>query len=220
VSVYLYAIAGAEAEVPAGGGLHGASVRAVRTPALSAVVSNAEGAESLTAESDLWDHELVVEQLMDDNDVLPVRFGTVLGDESEVERLLVDREDELKGALERVAGCVEVSVRAAILAPSNEHDTERPGSGTEYMQEALRRRLVAEHLSESIDRSLGPLARESRITPSADAGRTVTGAWLIDRGRLAEFRDRAAQLNADTEYAELVCTGPWPPYSFVGAGEG
>jgi hypothetical protein len=218
MSTYLYAISGADATVPACDGVNGASLRLVLTPALSAVVSTNEDRADLGTQEDLWAHEQVVEELLSHNDVLPARFGTRLRDDAAVRRLLLEREVEFTGALARVAGSFEVAIRVAALTPGSQEPQE-PRSGTEYLEEARRQKHLAERVSEQIERSLGPLARARRITAGSDARRLVESAWLIDRERLAEFRDRAAQLNAHTDDAELLCTGPWPPYSFVSAEE-
>ncbi len=218
MSVYLYAIAAADTPVPESEGLHGEPVRAVSTPALVAAVSTADDHAHLGGDSDLWAHEQVVEALMSGGDVLPARFGTLLGDDEIVRQLLIARESEFLEALARVAGSYEVAVRAALLGPRTRDTAEL--SGGEYLRLAAHEMRLAKTLSEQLEHALRPLARASRIRPGRQPGRLVESAWLIDRERLAEFRDRAAELNASTMEAELLCTGPWPPYSFVGAEQG
>jgi hypothetical protein len=38
------------------------------------------------------------------------------------------------------------------------------------------------------------------------------GAYLVDVGRVERFRSQVHELGDD-----LVCTGPWPPYTFCGS---
>jgi hypothetical protein len=43
----------------------------------------------------------------------------------------------------------------------------------------------------------------------------VLDAYLVDRGRVREFVAMVEQLDDRLDDVELVCTGPWPPYSFA-----
>ena len=56
------------------------------------------------------------------------------------------------------------------------------------------------------------------ITASPEVVRNdpaVLDAYLVDRARVDEFVALAAQLGDGLDDVELVCTGPWPPYSFA-----
>jgi hypothetical protein len=43
----------------------------------------------------------------------------------------------------------------------------------------------------------------------------LRAAYLIDRDAQRTFADRVADLQAANPELRLLCTGPWPPYSFV-----
>src|SRR5205085_690348 len=86
-------------------------LRAVSTRALTAVCAPASESE-VTADS-LWGYERVVEALMDECDLLPVRYGTRLPDEAAVAAVLEAQYDQLRQSLDFVRGGVEVSVRVA-----------------------------------------------------------------------------------------------------------
>jgi hypothetical protein len=159
---------------------------AVRCGRLAAIVG--EGPDVLQPdERSLRHHEAVVEAAMRHGPVLPMRFGSVVDD---VEALLRSREDEFSAALERVRGCVELGVRV-----SEPDGVPAPETGTEYL---MRRAAVAR-----VEEELGGMAR-------ASARRRRGFAFLVEREREEEFRNRAAELPT-----VLVVTGPWPPYSFV-----
>jgi hypothetical protein len=135
------------------------------------------------------------ESLMHDCDLLPVRYGTVVTDEDEAEQLLTKRRGELLEALDRVRGAVELAVRVA----GDERGVPRDG-GT-YIR--VKTRLLEMH------EALSTLARESRqFAPDR-------GAYLVGREDVAAFVARVAALEEANEDLSLLCTGPWPPYSFV-----
>jgi hypothetical protein len=46
----------------------------------------------------------------------------------------------------------------------------------------------------------------------------VHDAYLVDQERISEFVALVEQLDARLDDVELVCTGPWPPYSFAEGG--
>lgn len=79
----------------------------------------------------------------------------------------------------------------------------------------LNRRRRARDLAERIDQPLAALARESRHQLLRTPNLPLSGAYLVERERLAAFRARVAELDEEIDQAEVICTGPWPPYSFV-----
>jgi hypothetical protein len=86
-----------------------ARLRAVSAGAgLAAIVGPVEDRE-VTTEA-LWRHEELVEALMADRDVLPVRFGTRFSDEEQAAQAIAAQRATLSAALERVSGAVELSV--------------------------------------------------------------------------------------------------------------
>jgi hypothetical protein len=42
----------------------------------------------------------------------------------------------------------------------------------------------------------------------------INAAYLVARERIDEFVSRVAELDAQAPDAHVLCTGPWPPYSF------
>jgi hypothetical protein len=142
----------------------------------------------------LLDHDRVVYSLMKRGAVLPVRFGTVVGDEGEIRSLLVQRHKELRRLLGHVRGRVEFGVRGVLGA--------KPKTGGDYMQTKLR-----------MQRSIAPLAELAADARLRHVGTSVVAAYLVDRERVEAFEERARAM-------ELSLTGPWPPYSFSGALDG
>jgi hypothetical protein len=139
----------------------------------------------------LWRHEELLEQLMEDRDLLPVRYGTVLPDEGAAARALLERHDELARALDRVRGAVELSVRVV---------------ATEDVPWALARRAVHQPLS--------LLARDSADRTRRAAGEVMRAAYLVDRSAVDRFVDRVTGIQSAHRELRLLCTGPWPAYSF------
>jgi hypothetical protein len=220
--ITVYAVVGAGDLEAMRGELDARALRAVRFGRLAAIVGEAGEDACAVTEERLWEHEQTVESLMRHGDVLPVRFGAVLGGEQELAELLAGREQELTGALGAVAGRVELAVRARFSAdpvanPEEPGDVQRPGAA--YMSSLLERRRAAEELAGRIDRELAALASASTARTLPAPTQPMTGAYLVDRDAVEPFRARVQELDAEIAEAEIVCTGPWPPYSFAGARE-
>jgi hypothetical protein len=216
MSLLLYAIA--ECRDPGsitGVGLGGQALSAVAEGGLTAVVSEHAGRPAAAVEA-LWTYELAIEPLMDHYPVLPARFGTLFESEQAVRAMLRERHDQWARALEGVRGAVELGVRASWpVAPANGSYSSRPNRGTAYMLERLELSRRASALAARIDEPLSKLARARACKVQAHPAVPVTAAYLVDRERMNDFLARVRELDGAIEDAQLVCTGPWPPYSFA-----
>jgi hypothetical protein len=179
-------------------------LRAVRSDGLTALCAPAERRE-MTAEV-LWRHEEVVESLMEERDLLPMRFGTLVEDDQAAVQALDEQREQLKMSLDRVRGAVEIAVRAH-ADPSRE-GTAGGLSGAEYMRAKAHRTEAAGLLHEP----LAFLARESVVRPGPEL---LRAAYLVDREAVESFVGLVRRLQATHEDLHILCTGPWPPYSFA-----
>jgi hypothetical protein len=193
----------------------------VRTGDLVAVVERVESTPEPEPE-ELWGHERVVEQLMADRAVLPMRFGTTQPDEAALRSALLERHDELCSALARVRGRVELAVRAVAAREVPEADKasghESSASGDVPAADAsgrdwLASRLAARRLADAVHEPLAAIAVAERRRPAT--GEVLRAAYLVDRAALERFRAALDGVRKAHPELDVVCTGPWPPYSFV-----
>jgi hypothetical protein len=66
-----------------------------------------------------------------------------------------------------------------------------------------------------VHESLTAVARECIVQPSRDLLRV---AYLVDRDDVEAFVALVRRLQDEHEDLALVCTGPWPPFSFAEGG--
>jgi hypothetical protein len=161
-------------------------------------------------------YDRALAELIGADAVLPARFGSMFEADSEVRELLRDRQAELTDALARVRGAVELGVRASWPASLDETAPAGAGAGTAYMLRRLELDRRARQLAADLDAGLGDLARAANSRILTRPSQPVTASYLVDHERIDRFRERVHELDVGIEEAELVCTGPWPPYSFVG----
>ncbi len=214
MTVLLYAIADREHVVPAGvTGLGGEDLRVVSAGELRAIAGECASAPAATPEA-LLRFEQIVEALMGERTVLPARFGTILADEDAAVELLTGRHRQLADALRRVGGAVEMGVRAGW----SDGEPERPSAetrGADYLLGRLEHRQRAQRLAAELDAALAGLALERACRILARPEGQVSAAYLVTRPRVDAFRAACDRLAETITDAGVICTGPWPPYSFV-----
>jgi hypothetical protein len=214
--IYLYAISDSpdRPDVP---GLDGGALSVSGGDGLFAIWSEHETPRFEADESSLLEHERVVEALLAQGSVLPMRFGSWVRDRDAVLELLAARREEFEYGLQRVRGAVEIAVRALVHAEPAEPvhalaGAERPG--TEYMLARLNEEKRSAVIASLVHEPLVALSRAS--TPrSTSLSDSVNTAYLVARDDVGPFRATVEKLDATVEDATIVCTGPWPPYSFT-----
>jgi hypothetical protein len=163
-------------------------------------------------------HDRIVFSLMDGGAVLPMRFGSVVGEEEDIRELLAERGDELRRQLEHVRGRVEFGVRAPWRLPPPA-ETDAP-TGHAFMLAKLRARSAARWLVDELSSPLSELSRDTRVTLCPRDDTAFTASYLVERDHAGPFEQRARSLADTAPEATLELSGPWPPYSFSGALDG
>jgi hypothetical protein len=183
-------------------------LRAVRCDGLTALCAPAGPPEPELTPDALWRHDEVAEALMEERDVLPVRFGTLISDEAAAARAVRERQEDLAASLDRVRRAVELAVRAQ---PRVRDDVVAcgPDSGVDYYMRAKARRVEAACL---LHEPLAFLARECVVQPGPEL---LRAAYLVDREAVEGFVSLVQRLQAAHPGLDVLCTGPWPPYSFA-----
>jgi hypothetical protein len=211
--IWLYAVCErTEMRLPPVRGLAEAPLEGIAEGRLLAVASRHEQVPEDPALDALWVHEGVIEALMAERVVLPMRFGTRLPDAGAVRAALAERREQLLDALDRVRGRVELAVRAmqpvAVAAAPSAPAAAR---GREYLHARLRSRRSGA----SLDEPLAELAVEVRHWPELAPGELLRASYLVEQAAVARFRSTVEQLQREHPEAALLCTGPWPAYSFM-----
>ncbi|MFL5938111.1 MAG: GvpL/GvpF family gas vesicle protein [Gaiellaceae bacterium] len=222
--------------VPADAGLDGLDV--VSEHGLSAIVGRVDlaefGEEPLrrNLENRAWleqavaSHDDVLSGVVGAAPLVPFRFGTVFRDEAGVREMLRARRAELRGALDRLRGHVELGVKV-FLVDTAKDEGAKPATGRDYLLQKQRARDAATNVqAEALEQvkalhehlaSLADGARANPPQPPELSGRRDTmllnAAYLVSTDEQPEFV--AAADDPGDERLEVVVTGPWPAYNFV-----
>ena len=188
-------------------GVAGEPIALVRTAGLWVATGRVEAAPPLD-EPSMRAHDRAVRALADRVDaILPARFGATVTDVRALARHLAGRTEALERALERVTGCVQMSLRLFDDAPGPASaPAEDLAPGRRYLEERredARVRALREHLR--------PLVRDERSSP----GRPPLVAslfHLVARDAVGAYEALLAHWEADLR---VRASGPWPPYGFA-----
>lgn len=252
-AVYTYAVARGldPARLEGLQGVDGAAVRLVGHEDVVAVVSTLQGMagevdaalrarlEDLAGLEDLARaHDAVVDALAGQGVVVPFRLATLHRDDRGVAEMLRRRHRQLRRALDRVAGRVELGVKVyavpAALAmtarPASDDAAPSASPGRDYLrrrrddrQQRERTFARAAAVARQVDRDLATLAHDvAHHRPqdprlSGAAGENLLNAsYLVDAGLVDGLVARANELDGAVSGVAVVVTGPWAPYSFAG----
>lgn len=181
-------------------------------------------------------HQRIVEALMQDGSILPVKFGTVLPDEDSVRHFLAQGESLFQTILERFAQQVQLEVivlwnlrevfqeigqmepiaqfKARLAArPPEETQGERIAIG-QLVKALLDKRRDA--LRDCLLPPLREVALDLIVNPLMDDSMVANVALLLDEAGQKALEQRLEGLDQTFEgRLTLRCVGPLPPYSFA-----
>jgi len=216
--IHVYAVVDGLRELPNVRGLGDAPLESQRVDDLELVYSRAPSEVPEATEGAIMRHAEVIEGLMAGSDaILPMQFGHAFTDEEDVARAVGSRSSELGRGLARVRGCVEFGLR--LLLPAEPGDGQTPASGSEYMRVRLAGTRTREQLADAFHEPLARHARASTRFRDLSPGNVLAAAYLVPAGAVDAFRDEVRRLESEQGDAVVVCTGPWPPYSFTSVTE-
>jgi hypothetical protein len=219
-------------------GERGDIVHTVHFMDLGVVVSDSPIIEYESSRRNMMAHTLVLEEVMRDFTLLPVRFGTVApSTEAIQEKVLKRRYGEFHGLLQEMEGRVELGLKAfwyediifneiveenppirrlrdsLMGRPSEETYYERIRLG-ELVEAAMWKKRDED--AEKILTPLRPLVYENRANKVITDRMVLNAAFLVDEARQAEFDAVVKRL--DEEMGKRLIfkyVGPVPPYNFV-----
>lgn len=221
-----------------GVGERGDPVYTIHHRRLAAVVSDTPIVEYDQSRRNLMAHSLVLEEVMENFDLLPVRFGTIAPNGDAVtKRLLAPRYEEFTHLLAQIENRVELGLKAYWHDGVAFEEVVRDNEHIRAMRDALKGRSVEEtyyeriRLGEEVEKALTQKqAREeeailARLRPQVKKTRTnklisermaLNAAFLVDKDK--EPTVDAIVRDLDEEFADRLIfkyVGPVPPYNFV-----
>src|SRR3954452_11670608 len=240
MDAYVYGViaAGVAGWGPPAEGVDDQPIELVERGELAALVSDAPRVPVKANRRNLMAHSRVLQSVIGERCVLPMRFGVVMPDRAAVEEELLGQNGEWLSAQLRVFETyVELDVRALCreddllravvkerpeLAELRESLRGRRGPATYYERIRLGE-LVAnavaqkrEEIAGLVAGTLGRLAAATKLGDPLHEQMLANVAFLVDRSRVNEFDAAVDGLDRELdEHIRLRYTGPLPPHNFV-----
>jgi hypothetical protein len=205
---------------------------------LAAVVSESPVVEYDSSRRNMMAHTVVLEEVMREFTVLPVRFGTVAPrSEAVEEQVLKRRYGELNGLIEEMEGRVELGLKAIWYEEAIFRDVVEENQAIRRLRDSLTGRTAEEtyydriRLGEMVEAGmdkkrdeeaerilerLRPLVYKTRANKVITDRMVLNAAFLVDKDHEAEFDQVVQQLDAELgKRLMFKYVGPVPPYNFV-----
>jgi len=238
---YVYAIVESSAPTPDRPGIAGRPLRAIRTPDAAALVSSIDAEELTLGRAELLAHNEVLQAALETGPVLPMRLGTVMADDDDIRRRILDSNAaELHAQLTRLAGTFEGEVRAvydeaALLREAVQRDPHiarlrARGDLRRSRNGYLESVTLGEAVADAVERirqsdadmllaELTPHCLEVRVSPPVHERIALRAAFLLDRDHSSEFDDALESVaRSQAGRIHFRYTAPLAPHSFVALG--
>ena len=195
-------------------------------------------------------HQSVLASVLTSHTVLPMTFCTIYQSEERVQAMLAERHDDFLSALERLCGRQEWGVKLTYdrerlsqhIAQSSDKvrtfvaELQHKPNGAAYFARKKQEGIMEEEVERLCDECaqcthdrlagraeaaiIGPLRSMAMADGSGEM--LLNGAYLVAEREIAVFQAELQML--EEAYGGLgfsyAMIGPWPPYNFVGAGDG
>jgi len=222
--------------LPGIGGM-GEEAHTVCFDGLAAVVSNSQMTNYVVSRENTLAHEKVIEEIMKEYTVLPVRFNTIAKDEEKIKKILERERDKFENKLNMIKDKKELGLKAMFKEDIIYDDILKTHEDIRKLKEKIARltpeetyyqrmkigKMVEEALEEEKERYkkeildiLEPLAEDIKINKIYGERMILNAAFLITKDKETEFDCKIQEL--DEKYGAKIkfkYVGTVPPFNFV-----
>lgn len=219
-------------------GERGDLVHTVHFMDLAAVVSDSPVMDYESSRRNMMAHTVVLEEVMQEFTILPVRFGTVApGADAVREKVLKRRLGEFHGLLNELENRVELGLKAFWYEQNVFQEIVEETPAIRRLRDALMGRPPEEtyyqrlQLGELVEKTmwskrdqdaekilapLRPLVYQTRDSKVLTDRMVLNVAFLVDRSRQPVFDEAVRGLDEEMGHRLIFkVVGPVPPYNFV-----
>lgn len=238
---YIYCIINAKQDRafgPIGVGGRGDEVSTIGIYDLAMVISTHPLTKLVVNRDNILAHEKVIEEVMKEHTVLPVRFCTIASSTDEIRSLLSKRYREFENLLRDMDHKVELGVKGLwkdmdiifreIAQESKEIKNIKRTLKGDVEQENIQAKIELGKLveaalnnkkeedAERIVDLLKASAFDYKLNNTIGDGMFMNGSFLVSKGREKEFDNVMEEVSdAYKERMRFLYAGPLPPYNFV-----
>jgi len=231
---YLYGIIETESKRSFGNiGLGNSEAYTIHYVDIGAVVSDIPVNYKVEIEEAMT-HEKTLRKIMETRKIIPMGFGVIAGDESEIINILKSGRMKFKNTLEKIDNKLQINVKISWdntiltgILKENEEIQALSAKVKKTANQSLKIELgkkVKSALDErkneymkDIHSILGDLSNGSKQNKITDQDTAMNVSFLVDKEKEQKFYDKLEELEKKYEKKlKFLCVGPLPPYNFTG----
>jgi hypothetical protein len=216
-------------------GLKGAGVYNIPYRDIGVVASDLNGQIRDITQDSAVEHEQVVEKLMINCAVLPVRFRTVFASREDILSMMENYYNDFKDNLDRVRDKVEFGIKIIwpgeaikqrmILAYNNgAANINRLADSPvkRFLIDAFKNYRIDREFEKKADRCvavvdhlLSQVTVERRLEKLRTENLLLNAVYLVDKDKQNDFKNAYERTRSVYGCLKYLLSGPWPPYNFV-----
>jgi len=216
-------------------GLEGSGVYNIPFRDIGAVVSQISQPIQDVTESAVLEHEAVVEKLMANFAVLPVRFQTIIDGRDSLLSMMQSYYKDFKDNLRRLHNKLEFGIKViwpADKIKENIIKTFRNGKqGKVESDSSLSKKFIkekfdkykidkefeakAERFIKVMDIFFSRFAAEKKLEKLKTKNLLLDAVYLVEKDKQNDFREAFEHIKSGPPGLKYLFSGPWPAYNFV-----
>ena len=236
MKLYLYGIINSSNQIKESiYGLEGSGVYNIPFCDIGAVVSQISQPIQDVTEGTVLEHEAVVEKLMEQFTVLPVRFGTIIDGRDNLLSMVRSCYRDFKDNMERLHNKFEFGIK--VIWPAEEikeniikalkKDEQKnldsgSSSGKRFMKEKFKKYKIDKELEAKADKFIkimdiffSKFAVEKKIKKLKTENLLMDAVYLVEKDRGGNFREAFEHVKSACPDFKYLFSGPWPAYNFI-----
>jgi hypothetical protein len=234
--LYTYAIINSKDEIDESiTGLERSSVYNIAYRDIGVVASELNEEINQITDNSALEHEKVVERLMTNFTVLPMRFLTIFNTKEDLLSMLAFYYEDFKNNLERLSNKVEFGIkviwpadpiRQRIIEAYNKtrHNVSvsMDSPAKSFLKEKLEKHIIDKEFEEEANRCIAvidgyfnKIACEKKLKKLQTENLLLNSSYLVDKDRQNDFKQAFEQLRSAPGDLKFLFSGPWPCYNFV-----
>ena len=236
MKLYLYGIIDSSEQIKESiYGLEDAGVYNIPFCDIGAVVSEIYQPLQDITEGAVLEHEAVVEKLMADFTVLPVRFQTIIDGRNSLLSMMQSYYEDFKDNLARLHNKLEFGIK--VIWPADKikeniikalkKDEQKKldldsSSGKRFMKEKFEKYKIDKEFEAKADKFIkvmdiffSKFASEKKLGKLKTDNLLLDAVCLVEKDRENDFREAFELIKSGPPGLKYLFSGPWPPYNFV-----
>jgi hypothetical protein len=236
MKIYVYAIIDSNDQISESlHGLEKADVYNIPFRDIGVVASDHTGPMPDVTEDNILAHEYVVESMMENFTVLPVKSLTIFDARENVLSVMGDYYTDFKDNLNRLRNKVEFGIKVIWpgdkikehLIKTHKGDAQKvPVSGgsprKRFMKEKFEKYKIDKKFREKASKCINAMdvffskfAAQKKLEKLRTDNLLLSAVYLVEKDKQNNFREAFEHIRTARDDFRYLFSGPWPPYNFV-----